>query len=289
MKLGVVGNPRYGDLRAVLEDLAREAPSRGISLFTEPSLIVFWRSPPPPIEAGKIDALMTFGGDGTLLRGARLLQGEEVPILGVNLGRVGFLTTATRDGLPAALDLLVSGRYVLERRLALNARIESETGTLRAEQGSLNDVAVHKRGVARVIRVQVLINGEAVGPYSADGIIVATPTGSTAYSLSAGGPIVVPGVEAMVVTPVCPHTLAVRPLVVPADYTVCIQPVPPWADDILVSYDGQVGTVLGAGDEVHVRRAPKPVCLVRVGGDGYFSRMRQKLNWGDLSDREVVR
>jgi NAD+ kinase len=151
---------------------------------------------------------------------------------------------------------------------------------------AVNDVAVHKGGVARVVRVNVFINGENVGPYSADGIIVATPTGSTAYSLSAGGPIVVPGVEAMVVTPIAAHTLAVRPLVVPGTYRIVIEPMEGWADDLLVSFDGQTGTTLAPGESVDVRRADHRVCLIRLGGDGFFGRMRQKLHWGDLSERE---
>jgi len=289
MKVGVVGNPRYADLRAVLRTLAVEATARGISLITEPSLVPLWSQALPLLDEQTPDALLTFGGDGTLLRGVRLLNGRETPILGVNLGRVGFLTTVTRESLPGALDALVTGRYVLERRLALLASIISDGGGVRTEQRALNDVAIHKSGVARVIRVRVTIDGEDVGPYSADGIIVASPTGSTAYSLSAGGPIVVPGVEGMVVTPVCAHTLVVRPLVVPAGSVTSIEPLSPGAGELILTYDGQLGTMLAPGDRVYVRRAPSYALLIRLGDEGYFSRMRQKLNWGDLSDREVIR
>ncbi len=289
MNVGVVGNPRYRHLKALLRDLAHEAPSRGISLFTEPGLAALWEQALPLLDGVSLDALMTFGGDGTLLRGARLLHGSETPILGVNLGKVGFLTTATRENLTTALDALVSGKYTIERRLAMTASILSGEGTVRSEQHALNDVAIHKGGVARVIRMRVVIEGEEVGPYSADGIVVATPTGSTAYSLSAGGPVVVPGVEALVVTPICAHTLAVRSLVVPTDYTVTIEPIIPWADDLLVSYDGQVGSTLAGGDRVLIRRASSPVLLLRLGNEGFFGRMRQKLQWGDLSDRELDR
>jgi NAD+ kinase len=289
MKVGVVGNPRYADLKAVLRELAALAPPRQLSLLTEHSLVPLWDEVPPVLDAGDPDALITFGGDGTLLRGARLLGGREVPVMGVNLGRVGFLTTATRDQLPQALDALVSGRYVLERRLALRATIISDEGGVRSEQRALNDVAIHKSGVARVVRILVSVDGEELGPYSSDGVVVSSPTGSTAYSLSAGGPIVAPGVEAMIVTPVCAHTLAVRPVVVPADATICAEPVAPGADDLLVSVDGQLGTTLAIGDTVYIRRSTTCVLLVRLGSEGYFTRMRQKLNWGDLSDREVVR
>jgi NAD+ kinase len=289
MKVGVVGNPRYPDLRGVLEQVAGQAPARGITLYSEERLASFWGSPVPVFEGSDLDALVTFGGDGTLLRGARLLAGRETPILGVNLGRVGFLTTATRETLDTALDCLVAGRYVTERRQALEAAIRDDAGSSRAVQMAVNDIAIHKGGVARVVRVNVFINGENVGPYSADGLVIATPTGSTAYSLSAGGPIVVPGVEAMVVTPIAAHTLAVRPLVVPATYRIVVEPISGWADDLLVSFDGQTGTTLAPGEKVDVRRADNRVCLIRLGGDGFFSRMRQKLHWGDLSDREVKR
>jgi NAD+ kinase len=289
MKLGVVGNPRYADLKAVLAELAKLAPARGLTLLTEPSLAPLWDGVLPLIDQDQPDAVITFGGDGTLLRGARLLRGREVPIVGVNLGRVGFLTTATRDQLTSVVDALVSGKYVLERRLSLHATIISDEGGVRSEQIALNDVAIHKSGVARVVRIRVSVDGEELGPYSADGIVIASPTGSTAYSLSAGGPIVAPGVEAMILTPVCAHTLAVRPVVVPPDATVCAEPMSPGADDLLVSYDGQLGTTLAAGDRVYVRRAQASVLLVRLGNEGYFTRMRQKLNWGDLSEREVIR
>jgi NAD+ kinase len=289
MNVGVVGNPRYADLAAVLERVAREAPPRGIALFSEPRLDPFWPCPLPHLDAARLDALLTFGGDGTLLRGARLLTDLHTSILGVNLGRVGFLTTATLDTLGSALDALVSGDYTVERRQALTAEIASSTGEVRHTQTALNDVAIHKGGVARVIRVNVLIEGENVGPYSADGIVVATPTGSTAYSLSAGGPIVVPGVEAMVVTAICAHTLGLRPLVVPASYSIVVQPMEGWAEDLLVSFDGQTGTTLVAGETVTVRRSASPVSLIRLAGDGFFTRMREKLHWGDLSERERPR
>jgi NAD+ kinase len=285
MKVGVVGNPRYADLKSVLRELDSLAPTRGITLVTEPSLAPLWTDCPPIMNVAEIDALLTYGGDGTLLRGARLLNGREVPILGVNLGRVGFLTTTTRDRLPQALDALVSGNYTLHRRLSLHATITSADGSVRAEQVALNDVAVHKSGVARVVRVRVRVDDEDLGPYSADGVVVASPTGSTAYSLSAGGPIVAPRVEAMIITPVCAHTLGVRPIVVHADSTVCIEPISPEPNDLLVSFDGQLGTVLDVGDRVYVRRAPTCVLLARLGDDGYFARMRQKLNWGDLAAR----
>lgn len=286
MNVGVVGNPRYKDLKTVLDQLTAGAASRGFSFFAEPSLMSVWDV--PSMEGVPLTFVLTLGGDGTLLRGARLLKGREIPILGINLGRVGFLTSATRDQLDQALDSLVTGAYVVERRLALAVSIIGNDGVARSQQHALNDVVVHKGGVARVVRMNVVIEGEEVGPYSADGIIVATPTGSTAYSLSAGGPILVAGVESMVITPICAHTLAVRPIVVPGRFTINIEPIAPWADDLLVSYDGQVGTTLSSGDRVIVRRAPSDVHLIRLGPEGFLTRMRKKLQWGDLSGRTLV-
>ncbi|MEX2155731.1 MAG: NAD(+)/NADH kinase, partial [Gemmatimonadales bacterium] len=242
--------------------------------------------PKPLAEAPLLDCLITLGGDGTLLRGARILNGATTPILGVNLGRVGFLTTASAQTLDWALDALVRKAYATESRLALQPSIADKTGKARTEPIVLNDVVVHKGGVARVVRLKVLVDGDEVGQYSADGIIVSTPTGSTAYSMSAGGPIVVPGVDAIVVTAICPHTLAVRPLVIPAQSTVSIEPIPPWSDQVLVSFDGQVGTTMQPGERLLARRADRPVLLIRLGPEGFFARLRKKLQWGDLTDRE---
>jgi len=257
MNIGVVGNPSYRDLKDLLAHLAQVAPRLGFALFTEESIATLWPEPAPPslARSPQLDCLVTLGGDGTLLRGARTLNGGNTPILGVNLG-------------------------------ALEPTIIARGGKSRTEPVVLNDVVVHKGGVARVIRLRVSVDGEEVGQYSADGIVVSTPTGSTAYSLSAGGPIVVPSVDAIVVAAICPHTLAVRPLVVPAHAKVTVEPIPPWTDDVLVSFDGQVGTTMQPGDRLVVQRADRPVLLVRLGPEGFFARMRKKLHWGDLSDRE---
>jgi NAD+ kinase len=288
MKVGVVANPSYRDLGAHLIRLAQAAPRLGITLYTETEIADLWPDPKPPIleTADRLDSLLTMGGDGTLLRGARVLNGTETPILGVNLGRVGFLTTASPQTLDWALDALSRRAYVTEVRLTLASIIEDVDGVRHKETLVLNDVVMHKGGVARVVRMRVSVDGEEVGQYSADGIVVSTPTGSTAYSLSAGGPIVVPGVDAIVVTAICPHTLAVRPLVLPSSSSITIEPIPPWTDEVMVSFDGQVGRVIKPGGRLVVRRGEHPVHLIRLGPEGFFARMRKKLQWGDLTDRE---
>ena len=288
MNVGVVGNPSYRDLGTILDTLTRAASRLGFTLYTEESLVPLWPQPrPQPLSAAAmLDCLLTLGGDGTLLRGARSLNGANTPILGVNLGRVGFLTTASAQTLDWALDAIVRKAYGTESRLTLQSSITDKQGKARVEPTVLNDVVVHKGGVARVVRLKVVVDGDEVGQYSADGIIVSTPTGSTAYSMSAGGPVVVPGVDAIVITAICPHTLAVRPLVLPAHCTVSIEPIPPWTDAVLVSYDGQVGTTIQPGERLLVKRAERPLLLIRLGPEGFFARMRKKLQWGDLSDRE---
>ncbi|HKA60588.1 MAG TPA: NAD(+)/NADH kinase [Gemmatimonadales bacterium] len=291
MNVGVVGNPNYPDLGAFLATLQQKAAQVGITLYTEERIQSLWPAgnggPPALSEApGELNCLITLGGDGTLLRGARLLNGADTPILGVNLGRVGFLTTTGPDALDWALDAIVRNAYTTEPRLALQSTITGKGAKAsRTEPLVLNDIVVHKGGVARVVRVKVSVDGDEVAQYSADGIIVSTPTGSTAYSMSAGGPIVVPTVDAIVVTAICPHTLAVRPLVLPATAVVTIQPIPPWSDEVLVSFDGQVGTPIQPGERLEVWRADRPIHLIRLGPESFFKRLRKKLHWGDLSDR----
>jgi NAD+ kinase len=288
MNIGVVGNPSYRDLKGVLARVAQAAPRLGLTLYTESSLAPLWpgKTPAPLDKASPLDCVLSLGGDGTLLRAARSLNDARTPILGVNLGRVGFLTTASGQSLEAALDAMVQAKYVTESRMALLPTIVDRAGESRPEPLVLNDAVVHKGGVARVVGLRLAVDGEEVGQYPADGMIVATPTGSTAYSLSAGGPIVLPTVDAIIVTAICPHTVAVRPFVVPATSVVSVEPVPPWTEQVLVSFDGQVGTTIHPGDRLLVQRAPHPVLLIRIGPEGFFARMRKKLQWGDLSDRE---
>lgn len=290
MNVGVVGNPSYHDLRSLLERLAEAAPRLGFTIYTEERLVEYWPEPRPPVftPSQPLDCVLTFGGDGTLLRGARLMNGAPTPILGVNVGRVGFLATAQAQNLDWVLDATARRAYTIERRLALTTTVVDALGRQQVQPIALNDVVVHKGGVARVLRFRVSVDGEEVGTYSADGIIVASPTGSTAYSLSAGGPIVVHGVDAIVVTAICPHTLAVRPLVLPSQAVVTIEPLQPWSEteEIVLSLDGQVSSTVQPGERILIRTADRPVQLGRLGPEGFFARLRRKLNWGDLSDRE---
>ena len=288
MKIGVVGNPRYEELGELLARLASYSAAHGIKLCAEPALLELWPDTCDPLESDgdPPDLLMTFGGDGTLLRGARMLGRNEVPILGVNLGRVGFLTASTADYLETVLDAVVRGDYQVEQRRKLDSWIVNAEGARREGEPAVNDVVVHKTGNTRIIRIRLFVDGDEVGQYTLDGMIVATPAGSTAYTLSAGGPVLVPEVDALVVTAICPHTLSVRPLVVPGSSQVTLQIEPTRATEIFVSYDGQLGEHVQPNDCVVVRSSATSVRLVRLGREGFFRRMRKKLHWGDLVDRE---
>jgi NAD+ kinase len=284
MRIGLVGNRRYRPLVDLVSKLAAAAPRIGVELVYEPQLADLIEGVSgTPLHDANLDMILSLGGDGTLLRGARIGCQRGIPVLCINLGRLGFLAAAGPEQAEDALRRLVRGQYTVERRIALTARIGDDGPQALA----INDVVVHKGGVARVIRLALAVDGETVGTYSADGIIIATPTGSTAYSLSAGGPIVVPGVDCFIVTAISPHTLAVRPLVVPATATVAIRvldPVPD-PDELRVSIDGQATAHLRARQDVTVMRALEPVLLAQIGDESFFGRLSRKLAWGDLGGR----
>ncbi|MGD8320894.1 MAG: NAD(+)/NADH kinase [Gemmatimonadota bacterium] len=229
-----------------------------------------------------VDLVVALGGDGTLLRAARLVAGLDTPVFGVNLGQLGFLTTTAEAELERGLEQVLTGQGELDRRFTLNATIlgdgRAEGHTLHA----LNDVVVHKPGAARVTPIHLAVRDgditDEIGSFAADGVILATPTGSTAYSLSAGGPIIVPEVECIVVTAICPHSLAVRPLVVPARDTINVRPLDP-SHELQVTVDGQVARTLNPRDQIVVSRGDHDVLLVRLPGQTFFGTMRRKLNW----------
>ncbi len=285
MRLGVIGHQGYEELPEILRTLFRLAPTLGIEPFLEQGLHDVAGKGARLEDPSQLDGLVTLGGDGTLLRGARFLDGRDIPILGVNLGRLGFLTSCQSGDFDAALRNLASGDYVAQPRMALSARAIDPAGQARKQWRALNDFVLHKGGFARVVRLNVFVDDESIGSYAADGIVICTPTGSTAYSLSAGGPVVVPTLESIVITPISPHTLAVRSLVIPADAEVTIE-----AEDspteLLVTVDGQVGTNFVKGEKLKIRKADNPVRIVRFPGATFFERMRVKLGWGGLPDRD---
>jgi NAD+ kinase len=283
----VVGHLGYAVVPGVLETLLRVAPELGMRLSFEDELHAEVCHGEVLADPASVDALLTLGGDGTLLRGARFLAGRDVPILGANMGRLGFLTSCGREDLEDALRRFAAGDYLGEARMALEARAVDAAGVERQRWFALNDVVLHKGGFARLVRFIACVDGEQVGTYAADGVVVSTPTGSTAYSLSAGGPVVVPTLDSIVLTAVSPHTLAIRPLVLPPTSEVTVQ-VDAGAEEMLVTVDGQVGTKLATGETLAVRRAGHSVTIVRFPGTTFFARMRRKLGWGGLAERDEL-
>lgn len=231
-----------------------------------------------PDLPGQVDVLLVLGGDGTLLSMARLVGDLGVPILGVNLGGLGFLAALTVDELYPALESLLGDELVIEERMMLVATV-SRQGERLSQYASLNDMVITKSAMSRIIRLEVSVDGEFATGYRADGLIISTPTGSTAYCLSAGGPIVYPTMDAVVLTPICSHTLTNRPIVLPA--SLRIEVTLATDQDVMLTADGQVGFALKPWDTVEIRRASARTRLLRPPQRNFFSVLRTKLKWGE--------
>jgi NAD+ kinase len=279
-RIGIVGQSRDPELERATRSLASIAGVHGLELFPEPELAGLVKAS-GDLVPGQLDLLLSFGGDGTLLRGARMVAPFHTPVLGVNLGHLGFLTSVAPDHLAEAFDALAAAAFWLDTRFTLQARVVGRDGSVGTEYLALNDAVLHKGGFARVIRLAIFIgeDREEVAAYAADGVILATPTGSTAYSLSAGGAIVAPSMECLLATPISPHTLAVRPLVLPADTRIEVEILQPDAE-VVLTIDGQAGEVLANGDRLVVNRGHATVPLVRFPGQSFFPTLRRKLHWG---------
>lgn len=283
-RVALVGKTGQANLLSVRDRLLAVFAKHGVKVVFQ-GMLQPGNLPAPEVEGTLdhgVDLLITLGGDGTLLWGARLVAERNVPVLGINLGHMGFLTSVTEDGIEGALERLFQGEYLVDSRSTLEARLMRVDGTERARYGALNDFVIHKLGMARVTRLELLVgegdHQEEIGGFTGDGVVLSTPTGSTAYSLSAGGPIVAPGMGCIIVTPICPHTLAVRPLVISADETVTVLPLDR-AGTLVLTVDGQEETELSRGESVVIRQAEARVDLIRIPGQTFFSTLRQKLNW----------
>ena len=229
------------------------------------------------VPDGGADFALVLGGDGTMLRAARSLAPRGVPLLGVNVGKFGFLTETDAADCKAVLTDVLDGRYTLAERMMLFCALERDGRDVLSTCG-LNDAVVGRTSLSRIMTLDVRVDGEPVATYRADGLIVATPVGSTAHSIAAGGPVVHPDMEALIVAPICPHTLSNRPLVLPAHQRVTIAPqecTPPPA----LTVDGQVNEGLQEGDLVRVERAQRPLRLIQTGRNTFFETLRSKLDW----------
>lgn len=282
-KIGIVSKPKKAEIRQIVPRLVEWLRKRDIEVsidketgsILESSEKCLTRNELP----GKVDLLVVLGGDGTLLAAARALYRHEVPIFAVNLGDLGFLTVITQDEMYPALEGVLSGNYRSERRVQIEGelvRADEVLSTFRA----LNDVVLNKGAIARIQDFEVYADGEFISNYKSDGLIVSTPTGSTAYSLAAGGPVVSPSVEAFIVTPICAHTLTNRPLVLRDSANIEIV-VKSQREAAYLTVDGQVGIATHSEDIIRVRKSDSYVELIQPPQRNYFEILRQKLKWGE--------
>jgi NAD+ kinase len=279
-RVGVIVKPNHRLSRDVAGKLFRWLGRRGIEAMADPQTAgLLKRSDGRAREAlaAAADLLVVVGGDGTLLSVARSVGSARTPILGVNLGSLGFLTEIPLDQMYTSMALVLKGEYTIDERMRMRVSVH-QNGKESHRHDILNDVVVNKSALARILTIDVTIDGSYITTYRADGLILSTPTGSTAYSLSAGGPIMEPSVAGFLLSPICPHTLTNRPLVLPSRSTVEVT-VRNTSDDVYVTIDGQVGFPLQSEDKVVAKRAPVPVRLVQAMGKNYFDVLRQRLKW----------
>ena len=281
-RIGIIVKPESPDAQALLQELVPWLRARG----KEPML-----DPPTAALAGEAesyskkdlatlaDMLVVLGGDGTMLAAARLVEGRPIPILGVNAGGLGFLTAVTREAACTALERVFSKSFSEEERLMLRVRV-MRRGEEVIAAAALNDAVVSKGALSHMVQLEISINGQFVTRLRGDGLIVSTPTGSTAYSMAAGGPILNPSVHALILTPICPHTLTNRPIVIPQD--VLLEVVLVSRDQgAAATFDGQVGIALQPGDTVEIRASNNKTRLIRFPDRSYYDMLSNKLKWGE--------
>jgi len=282
-RIGIVAKTDRAEARTVVPALLEWCVARGLVPLCEKETaglcpeyaVATARKPELPAQ---VDLLLVLGGDGTLLSMARLVGDLGVPILGVNLGGLGFLAALTVDELFPALEACLEDGLVIEERMMLAAAV-SRQGERLSEYVALNDVVITKSAMSRIIRLEVAVDEQFATGYRADGLIISTPTGSTAYCLSAGGPIVFPTMDAVVLTPICSHTLTNRPIVLPASQRIEVTLLTD--QDVMLTADGQVGFALKQWDTVEVRQASSRIRLLRFPQKHFFSVLRTKLKWGE--------
>ena len=237
---------------------------------------------PENVYGEPIDFALSVGGDGTFLTSAAVIGDKNIPVLGVNVGHLGFLADVQSQDLDEILQKLVAGEYTIERRSLLNVKVLDKEGILRNDlvmaPNALNEVAILKQGLTNMLSIETRVNGELLHTYHSDGLVLSTPTGSTAYNLSIGGPLVVPQNKAIILTPIAPHSLTVKPIVVPDDWTFDIR-INSRYDTYMVSVDGRSQS-LSTDMSLHIERAAYTIKVVQIGDNSFLKSLRTKLNWG---------
>jgi NAD+ kinase len=279
--IGLVLKHRDPRILAIVAEIVSWLQARAVQVFVDESSAQQYTGScavlPAREFASRVDLVAVFGGDGTFLYGARLVGGSGVPILGVNLGSLGFLTEVKLEEMYAVFTSCLSGQYQLEERMLLEIEVLREEKQL-SRYLALNDAVINKGALARMIEFEAIVNSQLVTVMRADGLIISTPTGSTAYSLSAGGPILYPTLGAVIITPICPHTLTNRPVVVPDDAVVEV--LLRHGQDVMLTVDGQIGSPLETRDRLKIRKAGQSLRIVQPKGGKFFGLLREKLKWG---------
>ena len=282
-RIGIISKPKKTEIREIVPSLTQWLRERNVEVFLDKETASLLESAEKSLSRNEmpsqVDLLVVLGGDGTLLAAARALNRKPVPILAVNLGGLGFLTVITREELYPTLELVLAGDFKTERRVQIEGELVRADEIISSFL-ALNDVVLNKGAIARILDFDVLVNGRFISTYKSDGLIVSTPTGSTAYSLAAGGPIVTPAVEAFVVTPICAHTLTNRPLVLPDSVQIEVV-VKSQREVAYLTVDGQMGIATHSDDAVRLKKASSCVEIIQPPNKDYFEILRQKLKWGE--------
>jgi len=279
-RVGIVVKRSLSGAEGVFDFLDNWLRKRGLDVFFEESAARKAKKQPIKLSelSQKVDLVIVLGGDGTFIRAARSIYGTKIPILGVNFGSLGFLTEVTLEDLSSNLECIVNGEYEIQERMLLEISLCCADGVVK-KYHALNEVVFTKGALARIIELEATIDGVFINRFNADGLIFSTPTGSTAYSLSAGGPIVFPTLGALVLTPICPHTLTNRPIVLPDTGLVRITHKSK-DGNIFLTIDGQIGLEMRPNDVAEMKKAPHKLLMIQPRGKNYYEILRSKLKWG---------
>lgn len=284
--VAIILNPEKGNAIELARELVPWFEERGVLVMAEHDAATAMRMARLSRDEGILataDFALVMGGDGTLLRASRMMAPHGVPMLAVRFGKFGFLSDTEPAGARDALAAVLEGRYRTDERMMLQAAMY-RSGRRLSRAVALNDVVVAKGPLARMLRLGTCVSGKFISTYAADGLIVATPTGSTAYSLSAGGPLVTPDLKVFIITPICPHTLNARSLIIPSRQTVDVVVESDPGDVVTLTVDGQLGVPLEPGDKISVREARFKAKLISVDGPAFFDKLQTRLRWGDRFD-----